>query len=111
MLDIREINMEIARLEYEDSSYPNYQKLANLYTIRDKMEGNSYSNDYSRATAPPAPADYPNTFDLSGDSEFLELVRGRDSFAVWEIMDELMDTMRSVNGRVYDRVLDKIRSV
>lgn len=37
MLDALEIRKEIARLEYEESSYPNYAKLANLYTIQDRM--------------------------------------------------------------------------
>ena len=38
MLDKAEIRKEIARLEYEESSYPNYAKLANLYTIRKQMQ-------------------------------------------------------------------------
>ena len=38
MIDAKEINAEIARLEYVESSYPNYTKLADLYIIRDKME-------------------------------------------------------------------------
>ena len=38
MLDKAEIRKEIARLEYEESSYPNYAKLADLYVIRDKMQ-------------------------------------------------------------------------
>ena len=38
MLDAKEINAEIARLEYVESSYPNYAKLADLYIIRDRME-------------------------------------------------------------------------
>lgn len=37
MLDPKEIDIEIARLEYGESSYPAYQKLANLYTIRNQM--------------------------------------------------------------------------
>ena len=37
MLDALEIRKEIARLEYEESSYPNYAKLATLYTIRAEM--------------------------------------------------------------------------
>lgn len=38
MLDRKEIDIEIARLEYGESSYPAYAKLANLYTIRDCMD-------------------------------------------------------------------------
>ena len=57
MLDEAEIRKEIARLEYEESSYPNYAKLANLYVIRDKMQGAENARDkfvgyYSGAPAP-----------------------------------------------------------
>ena len=38
LLDRKEIDIEIARLEYGESSYPAYAKLANLYTIRDRMD-------------------------------------------------------------------------
>lgn len=34
MLDPKEIDIEIARLEYGESSYPAYAKLATLYTIK-----------------------------------------------------------------------------
>ena len=37
MLDEREINAAIAELEYKESSYSNYQKLASLYAIRNEM--------------------------------------------------------------------------
>ena len=37
MLDKQEIRKEIARLEYEESSYPNYAKLADLYIISAEM--------------------------------------------------------------------------
>ena len=38
MLDEREINAAIAELEYKESSYSNYEKLASLYTIRNEMQ-------------------------------------------------------------------------
>ena len=58
MLDKAEIRKEIARLEYEESSYPNYAKLADLYVIRDKMQeeergdGGRHVGSYSGAPAP-----------------------------------------------------------
>ena len=36
-LDRKEIDIEIARLEYGESNYPAYSKLADLYTIRDQI--------------------------------------------------------------------------
>ena len=55
MLDRKEIDIEIARLEYGESSYPAYQKLANLYTIRDRMDRQerpaTYETSYSTGPA------------------------------------------------------------
>lgn len=110
MLDKREIDIEIARLEYGESSYPAYAKLANLYTIRNQMERRDpptpmYDAGYSAAAAEP------DTVAWNGNSEFLLAVEGKNQRAVWEIMDDLMDTLRVVNPRVYDGVMRKIRSV
>ena len=38
MLDKAEIRAAIAKLEFDESSYSNYAKLASLYVIRDKMQ-------------------------------------------------------------------------
>ena len=58
MLDAAEIRKEIARLEYEESDYKNYAKLADLYVIRKQMQeeergdGGKYVGYYSGAPAP-----------------------------------------------------------
>lgn len=114
MLDIEEIKLEIARLEYEESSYPNYQKLANLYTILDRAEGRvPLDVGYSRAAAPTEEpvAQAATVVDVDGDSDFLRLAQGKDNTQAWYIMDELMDTLRAVNGKVYARVMDKLREL
>ena len=55
MLDAAEIRKEIARLEYEESDYKNYAKLADLYVIRKQMQeeerddGGRYASYYSGA--------------------------------------------------------------
>ena len=114
MLDEAEIRKEIARLEYEESSYPNFAKLANLYVIRDKMQGASNARDkfvgyYSGAPAPVTAE--PATVGEYGDSEFLLAVAGKDPEKAWAVVDELMDTLSLVNRRAYDSVLRKIKSL
>lgn len=114
MLDEAEIRKEIARLEYEESSYPNYAKLANLYVIRDKMQGTENARDkfvgyYSGAPAPVTTE--PATVGEYGDSEFLLAVAGKDPEKAWAVVDELMDTLSLVNRKVYDSVLRKIKSM
>ena len=115
MLDKAEIRKEIARLEYEESSYPNYAKLADLYVIRDKMQeeerddGGRYAGYYSGAPAPVTAE--PATVGEYGDSEFLLAVAGKDPAKAWTIVDELMDTLSLVNRKVYDSMLRKIKSM
>lgn len=114
MLDEAEIRKEIARLEYEESSYPNYAKLANLYVIRDKMQGVENARDkfagyYSGAPAPVTAE--PATVGEHGDSEFLLAVAGKDPAKAWAVVDELMDTLAMVNSKVYNSVMRKIKGI
>ena len=111
MLDAKEIGVAIAELEYKDSSYSNYAKLESLYTIRDQMTRHA-DQGYERAySATPADLEAPTRVIRYGDSDFLRAVEGKDPAAVWDIMDELMDTLKVVNTRVYNSVMRKIDAV
>lgn len=44
-----------------------------------------------------------------GSSDFLQAVKGKDPADMWKAMDELMDTLKMVNERVYNSVMRKIR--
>ena len=116
MLDKAEIRKEIARLEYEESSYHNYAMLADLYTIRKQMQEDEQGGRSMRVQAysgNPAPAmqmEAPQTVGSYGDSDFLRAVAGKDPSKVWPIIDELMDTLAVVNRRVYDSVMRKTQS-
>ena len=109
MLDAREIEMEIARLEYLESSYPNYAKLADLYTIQNQMNKNAGTEEqatpYSSVTAEEYEiGDY-------GDSDFLQAVSHKDAYDVWVILDDLMDTLKVVNQRAYNRIMNRINAL
>ena len=115
MLDKAEIRAAIAKLEFDESSYSNYAKLASLYVIRDKMQeeergdGNGFVGYYSGAPAPVSVE--PATVGEYGDSEFLLAVAGKSPEKAWAVVDELMDTLSLVNRKVYDSVLRKIKSM
>ena len=114
MLDEAEIRKEIARLEYEESSYPNYAKLANLYVIRDKMQVAENARDKFVGYYSGAPATVttePATVGEHGDSEFLLAVAGKDPAKAWAVVDELMDTLSMVNSKVYNSVMRKIKGI
>lgn len=115
MLDKAEIRAAIAKLEFEESSYSNYAKLASLYVIRDKMQEeergdvNKFVGYYSGAPAPVTAE--PATVGEYGDSDFLLAVAGKSPEKAWAVVDELMDTLSLVNRKVYDSVLRKIKSM
>jgi hypothetical protein len=114
MLDEAEIRKEIARLEYEESSYPNYAKLANLYVIRNKMQGAENAREKcvrNNSGAPDPVTAEPATVGEYGDSEFLLAVAGKDPAKAWTVIDELMDTLALVNRKVYDSVMRKIKGI
>ena len=110
MLDIKEIEFWISKLEKEDSSFPAYAKLADLYAIRNQMLGVTSPEPqieaYSAAAAPVG-----EVLGEYGDSEFLQAAAGKDCAAAWRVMDELMDTLRVVNQRAYESVMRKLARI
>lgn len=118
MLDKQEIRKEIARLEYEESSYPNYAKLADLYIIRAEMEKPDakieprYERLYSRAAAPAGMHMPQNAVNIdAADSDFLKAVSGKDAGAAWKIMDELMESLQVMQPRTYSAVMRRLREL
>ena len=120
MLDAAEIRKEIARLEYEESDYKNYAKLADLYVIRKQMQEeeqgrrsmrlHAYSGAPTPAVQTAAPqAEVPQTVGSYGDSDFLRAIAEKDPSKIWTIVDELMDTLSVVNAKVYNSVMQKIK--
>ena len=43
-----------------------------------------------------------------GDSDFLQAVSNMAPARAWEVMDELMDSLKIVNERVYNSVMRKL---
>lgn len=103
MIDEKELCDWISKLEAAQSSWPNYEKLAALYTIQNQceMRGNrAEAIAYSGAADPGA---------ASIDSDFMLAVMACDAGKAWSIMDELMDALKVTNSRVYDSVMRKMR--
>lgn len=107
--NLKEIEWAISELEGKESSENGYALLAALYTCRNELLGLSAPQPqiaaYSEA---PAPVERLSRY---GDSEFLTAVEGKDPGAAWGVMDELMDTLRAVNGRVYDSVMRQLERI
>ena len=100
MLDETEIKRWIARLETEESSWSNYEKLAVLYALQ---------NQHAPEPSAPEPMMYSAaSAKVYGDSDFLRAVADVPPDKAWEIIDELMDDLKIVNERVYNSVMRKL---
>jgi len=109
MLDIREIEYWISRYEQEADKLDQCVTLSALYSIRDKLLGQSSPQPQIAAYSEAAgPADRLARY---GDSEFLTAVEGKDPGAAWAVMDELMETLQVVNRRAYDSVMRKLERI
>ncbi len=85
--------------------------LAAFYTIQDHLyPGESRMPSYSFAE-PPDKDQYSGAESVGsyGSSDFLLAIQGKDPGAMWRIMDELMDTLKMVNERIYNGIMRKIR--
>lgn len=98
MISKDKLDKEILELETKhDTTYATCERLAWLYIVRDHI------TDQQQAQ--------PTPLDISGNSEFLQAVDGKNSVSVWSIMDDLMDTLRVTAPRVYSNVLRKIKEI
>lgn len=104
--NLKEIEWAIAELEKGESSFPVYAKLANLYTVRDKMMGRSAQQPQVSAYSEAAPI--PETIGRYGDSDFLKAVEGKNPERVWTIIDDFMDSLQVVNRRAYDNLVRRL---
>ena len=97
MINPEELDKEILMLEKKDTTYANCERLAWLYIVRDHVTGQQQVQ--------------PTPLDISGESEFLQAVNGKDSTSVWAIMDDLMDTVRATAPRAYEHVMRKVKEL
>lgn len=93
MISEREINNAIAECEENASSFKDCEKLSVLYAVRDGMYGQQ---------RPQAVAAY------DSGSEFMRAINGKDWNAILAVIDELMDSVKAINPRLYDAVMRRI---
>ena len=76
--------------------------LAAFYTIQREMFGEEKDAGYSFA---PAPA---STIESDSGSEFAKAVNGKEQRDVMPVIDELLDTLRFIQPRIYNAVMNKL---
>jgi len=87
--------------------------MAACYIIKDHLYPSADApGGYSLAAPPEIPQRYiagPETVGDYGDSEFLQAIKGKNAADMWLVMDELVDTVRMLNPRIYDGVMQRIQ--
>lgn len=107
--NLKEIEWAIAELEKEESSFPLYAKLANLYTVRDKMTGGSIQQPQIAAYSEAAPIR--EAIGQYGDSDFLRAVAGKNPDRVWLVLDEFMESLSVVNRKAYNNLVRRLENL
>ena len=97
MISKDELDKTILELEMRDTTFANCSKLADLYVVRDHITNQQVTQ--------------PTPLSVDPSSEFLQAVDGKDSVAVFAIMDDLMDTIRAAAPRVYSSVMRRVSSL
>lgn len=80
-------------------------KLAAFYTIRKELFGEEKEAERSMYSYSPEPVE---TIERYGDSEFLDAIEGKPLSEVLPIIDELMESMKVLQPRIYDSVMRKV---
>lgn len=93
MVSLKEIEKTISELENGETSFSACEKLAALYVVKDHLQK-------------PATIAKKKT-----NSEFLTAVEGKNVGMVFDIFDELMDTLFVVNNKAYQTVMQKLRNL
>lgn len=113
-------DLEEAIAECQGTREPNANtciKLAAFYTIRREMFRDGAPIDppapdrgYSASAGPVN--QQPETYvDYDSGTEFSLAIDGKDAYAVWGIMDELLSVLRATNPRLYDGVISEIEEI
>lgn len=87
----------VLTLVVTSTTYANCERLAWLYIVRDHIT--------RQQAAQPTP------LSVDPSSEFLQAVDGKDSVAVFSIIDDLMDTVRVTAPRAYDSVMRRVLEI
>ena len=100
MINLDEINGEIAKLESQPTTYVTVERLAWLYVVRDHITLSAAKNIVSATNYDTVPE--------IGTSDFLLACAGKPISDVMRTIDELMTTIRTIHPQLYDAVLANI---
>ena len=77
--------------------------LAAFLTIKRELFEEEKNDGYSFAPAPVR-----NVIEINSDSEFARAIDGKSQEEILPLMDELMETIKIIQPRLYDAVMDRL---
>ena len=101
MIDIDIINGTIAEWEAKDLTFVVVERLAWLYIVRDHAIISSNEEKGQDVVTMPSVA-------ISSGSEFMEVCSKADAVKMWRVLDEMMETLKMLQPRLYQATIDKI---
>ena len=101
MLSKNELIDAIERLEDKTETFQDCQKLATFYLLYDHLYSVRSPGQMEKVTKLSVIGNY-------GESEFLGVVSGMDADKVFPVLDELMDTIKVLQPRLYDATLTRL---
>lgn len=104
MFSRNELIEAIEELEDNTATFQNCQKLATFYLLYDHLYGVNQLNGGSQISRITVIGDY-------GNSEFLESIAGQDAEKVFLIIDELMESVKLLQPRLFDATLTRIEEI
>ena len=104
MVDLDIINGTIAEWEAKDLTFLTVEKLAWLYIVRDNaLMKLKESEPHDMEIMPPVA--------ISSGSEFMEACYRADPVKLWIVLDDLMESIKMLQPRLYDATLTRIKSI
>jgi hypothetical protein len=91
--------------EQEPITQSKISKLADFYIVYDHLFGQREMRQYSRTKS------VENTTATSSDTEFLAAVNNKDINKAMKILDELMETIKTLHPRMYDHIIEKLNDI
>ena len=101
MFTKRELCDAIKECESAPASFQNCEKLAVFYSLYDRLFAEKPVESEQRSVK--------NEVQTTADSDFLRILAGKDWASLLVILDELMDTIKILQPRLYDAVMQKLQ--
>ena len=96
MISIEEVEKSILELEQADTSFAVCAKLADLYIVRDHLI------QRQKAAA---------KVDVSGKSELIKTINGKDTSAVWGVVNDFVGIVGAMHPQLYANLIEELKKI